>query len=103
MDPAAGVGIRSRSQRLHHQTEQEGEEDWLSSPLSPAVFRDGKFIVLDELTLNEAKTKNFVNVMKNLNVAKALVVLNENNENVMRSARNVADVKTCSRKHHQRI
>ena len=57
--------------------------------------QDGKFLVLDELTLNEAKTKNFVNVMKNLNVAKALVVLNENNENVMRSARNVADVKTA--------
>ena len=36
-----------------------------------------------------------MNVMKNLNVAKALVVLNENNENVMRSARNVADVKTA--------
>ena len=65
----------------------------LKSALTSRV-QDGKFIVLDELTLNEAKTKNFVNVMKNLNVAKALVVLNENNENVMRSARNVADVKT---------
>ena len=66
----------------------------LKSALTSRV-QDGKFIVLDELTLNEAKTKNFVNVMKNLNVAKALVVLNENNENVMRSARNVADVKTA--------
>ena len=66
----------------------------LKSALTSRV-QGGKFIVLDELTLNEAKTKNFVNVMKNLNVAKALVVLNENNENVMRSARNVADVKTA--------
>ena len=66
----------------------------LKSALTSRV-QDGKFIVLDELTLNEAKTKNFVNVMKNLNVAKALVVLNENNENVMKSARNVADVKTA--------
>ena len=49
----------------------------LKSALTSRV-QDGKFIVLDELTLNEAKTKNFVNVMKNLNVAKALVVLNEN-------------------------
>ena len=57
--------------------------------------QEGKCIVLDELTLNEIKTKNFVNVMKNLNVAKALVVLGENNENVVRSARNVADVKTA--------
>ena len=66
----------------------------LKSALTSRV-QGGKFIVLDVLTLNEAKTKNFVNVMKNLNVAKALVVLNENNENVMRSARNVADVKTA--------
>ena len=66
----------------------------LKSALTSRV-QVGKFIVLDELTLNEAKTKNFVTVMKNLNVAKALVVLNENNENVMRSARNVADVKTA--------
>ena len=66
----------------------------LKSALTSRV-QEGKFIVLDELTLNEIKTKNFVNVMKNLNVAKALVVLDENNENVVRSARNVADVKTA--------
>ena len=66
----------------------------LKSALTSRV-QDGKFIVLDELTLNEAKTKNFVNVMKNLNVAKALVVLGENNENVVKSAKNVADVKTA--------
>ena len=66
----------------------------LKSALTSRV-QEGKFIVLDELTLNEIKTKNFVNVMKNLNVAKALVVLGENNENVVRSARNVADVKTA--------
>ena len=66
----------------------------LKSALTSRV-QEGKFIVLDELTLNEIKTKNFVNVMKYLNVAKALVVLGENNENVVRSARNVADVKTA--------
>ena len=66
----------------------------LKSALTSRV-QEGKFIVLDELTLNEIETKNFVNVMKNLNVAKALVVLGENNENVVRSARNVADVKTA--------
>ena len=54
----------------------------LKSALTSRV-QEGKFIVLDELTLNEIKTKNFVNVMKNLNVAKALVVLGENNENVV--------------------
>lgn len=66
----------------------------LKSALTSRV-QENKFIVLDELSLNEIKTKNFVNVMKNLNVAKALVVLGENNENVVKSARNVADVKTA--------
>ena len=37
----------------------------LKSALTSRV-QEGKFIVLDELTLNEIKTKNFVNVMKNL-------------------------------------
>ena len=66
----------------------------LKSALTSRV-QENKFIVLDELSLNEIKTKNFVNVMKNLNVAKALVVLGENNENVVKSAKNVADVKTA--------
>lgn len=66
----------------------------LKSALTSRV-QENKFIVLDELSLSEIKTKNFVNVMKNLNVAKALVVLGENNENVVKSARNVADVKTA--------
>ena len=66
----------------------------LKSALTSRV-QENKFIVLDELTLNEIKTKNFVNVMKNLNVAKALVVLGENSENVVKSAKNVADVKTA--------
>ena len=66
----------------------------LKSALTSRV-QENKFIVLDELSLSEIKTKNFVNVMKNLNVAKALVVLGENNENVVKSAKNVADVKTA--------
>ena len=38
---------------------------------------ENKFIVLDELKLDEIKTKKFVEVMKNLKVEKALVVLKE--------------------------
>ena len=41
------------------------------------------------------KTKNFQNVMNNLNVKKALVVLGDKNENAVLSARNIPTVKTA--------
>lgn len=53
-----------------------------------------KFIVLDELKLDEIKTKKFVEVLNNLEVAKALVVTKDNDPNVILSARNIPDVKT---------
>ena len=53
-----------------------------------------KLIVLDELKLNEIKTKEFAKVMKNLEVEKALVVVKDNDANVFASARNIPTVKT---------
>ena len=41
------------------------------------------------------KTKNFANILKNLDVSKALVVLEDDNKNAELSARNIADVKTA--------
>ena len=54
----------------------------------------GKFIVVDELKFDEIKTKNFKNVMNNLKVSKALVVLADNDQNTVLSARNIPEVKT---------
>ena len=59
-----------------------------------ARVQDEKLMVLDALKLDEIKTKNFVNIMKNLKVEKALVVLGDMDTNVIRSAANVADIKT---------
>ena len=66
----------------------------LKSALTSRVV-ENKFIVLDELKLDEIKTKKFVEVMNNLNVNKALVVLNEMDANVIASAKNVPTVKTA--------
>ena len=44
--------------------------------------------------LDEIKTKKFVEVLKNLNVEKALVVLNDMDEKVIASAANIPTVKT---------
>ena len=66
----------------------------LKSALTSRVL-ENKFIVLDELKLDAIKTKNFVAVLNNLKVNKALVVVEDKNENVVKSAKNVADVKTA--------
>ncbi len=60
-----------------------------------AKVNDKKFIVVDELKFDTIKTKNMVAVLKNLNANKALVVLNENDTNVIKSANNIPDVKTA--------
>ena len=66
----------------------------LKSALTSRV-QENKFIVVDELKLDEIKTKKFVAVMNNLKAEKALVVLNEKNDNVIKSANNVPTVKTA--------
>ena len=66
----------------------------LKSVLTSKVA-DGKFVVVDELKLDEIKTKKFVEIMKNLKVEKALVVLDDMNENVIASAANIPTVKTA--------
>ena len=67
----------------------------LKSALTSRV-NDNKFIVVDEIKFDEVKTKNFQNMMNNLKVAKALVVLEEGSENAALSARNIPTVQTAS-------
>ncbi len=66
----------------------------LKSALTSRV-EENKFIVVDEIKFDEIKTKNFANILKNLDVSKALVVLEDGNTNAEISARNIADVKTA--------
>ena len=66
----------------------------LKSALTSRV-QENKLIVVDELKFDEIKTKNFANILKNLDVSKALVVLEDDNKNAELSARNIADVKTA--------
>ena len=66
----------------------------LKSALTSRV-QENKLIVIDELKFDEIKTKNFKAVMDNLKVAKAYVVLNDNDEKVVMSARNLPNVQTA--------
>ncbi len=66
----------------------------LKSALTSKV-QSSRLIVLDELTLDEIKTKKIVELVNNLHAEKALIVLKEKDDKVMLSARNVPDVETA--------
>ncbi len=66
----------------------------LQSALTSRVA-ENKLVVLDELKFDEIKTKKFVGVMNSLKLRKALVVLNDMDMNVIKSASNVPWVKTA--------
>ena len=66
----------------------------LKSALTLKV-QENKFIVVDAIKLDEIKTKKFADALNSLNVKKALVVLNDNDLNVVMSAKNIPTVKTA--------
>ena len=67
----------------------------LKSVLSAKVA-DKEIIVLDELKFAEPKTKEMVKVLENIKAdKKALIVMDEKDENVVRSASNIQGVRTA--------
>lgn len=66
----------------------------LKSALTDRV-NENKFIVVDDIKFEAPKTKDFVKMMNNLNVSKALVVLKDNDVNTVMSAKNIPTVKTA--------
>lgn len=67
----------------------------MKSALTSKV-QEEKLIVLDELKMDEIKTKKFVEIMNNLKAVKAFVVTRDVEENVIRSANNIPTVKTAT-------
>ena len=65
----------------------------LKSALTNCV-KDNNLVVIDEIKLSEIKTKNFKKILDNLKLNKSLVVLDNNDKNVVCSARNIPSVKT---------
>jgi len=56
-------------------------------------LNDEKIIVLDQFELQDIKTKAFVDVMQTLNLKNALIITDKDNEKLIKSSRNVPDVK----------
>jgi len=57
---------------------------------------EGKIIILEDLVLESAKTKEMAKVLENIKCGKALIVMDGSNTNAMLSARNIPNVKTAS-------
>ena len=67
----------------------------LKSALTSKV-QENKLVVVDSLALAEAKTKEMQKVLTNLKAEKALVVTADDDQKVVLSARNIADVQTAT-------
>ncbi|MBQ2662491.1 MAG: 50S ribosomal protein L4 [Clostridia bacterium] len=65
----------------------------MKSALSSKVA-DNQIVVFDALNISEAKTREMVKVLSNVDVKKALIVLPEKNDTVERAASNIPGVKT---------
>ncbi|MBQ9537925.1 MAG: 50S ribosomal protein L4 [Treponema sp.] len=81
---------RDYSQKLNKKEKRAA----LKSALTTRVG-ENKLVVLDSLKFDEIKTKKFAEMMKNLQLDKALVVINDNDKNVICSAKNIPTVKTA--------
>ena len=80
---------RDYSQKMNKKEKRAAIRSALTSRVN-----EQKLIVVDELKLDEIKTKEFAKVMKNLEVEKALVVMKDKDLNVVASAKNIPTVKT---------
>lgn len=89
---ALGPKPRSYSYRVNKKEKQLAIKSLLSSKVL-----ENDLVVVDKFDFKEIKTKQMAEAMKNLKVEdKALVVLSASNENVQKSARNLANVRTSS-------
>ena len=89
-----GVALGPKPRSYRYSMNKKAKRGAMKSAFSVKV-QEGKFIVLDALTFEQAKTKNMVAVLNALNVAdKSLVVLPAPDVNVVRSAKNIPGVKT---------
>lgn len=80
---------RDYSRKMNRKERRIALKSVLTSKLN-----ESKLIVLDELKLENIKTQEMKKVLDNINVSKALIVINDNDKNVELSARNIPGVKT---------
>ena len=93
--PGGGLVFAPKPRDYSFKMNKKEKRIALLSALSSKVA-ESKIVVLDEFKLDEIKTKKFVEVMNNLKVENALVVLEGENKNVVLSGRNLPSVKVTA-------
>ncbi len=54
-----------------------------------ARLQEGNLVVLDDITMDAIKTKDFVGIMNTLDIDNCLIVIDGSNDNLEKSSRNV--------------
>ena len=91
-----GIALGPKPRSYKYRINKKEKQLAIKSLLSSKVL-ENDLVVVDKFDFKEIKTKQMVNAMNNLKVEdKALVVIPEKNENVQKSARNLANVRTSS-------
>jgi large subunit ribosomal protein L4 len=89
-----GVALGPKPRDFGYQVNKKVKRAAMKSALSSKVT-DEKFIVVDEITFPEIKTKNVVSMLRNLNAdGKLLLVLANNDNTAYMSAKNIAGLNT---------
>ncbi len=89
-----GIALGPKPRKYHFALNKKLRRVALLSALSSKAA-EGTIVVLDQLKLDEIKTKAMIGVLKAVGAeGKALVVMPEVDLNVVKSARNIPDVKT---------
>ena len=89
-----GIALGPKPRDYRYTLNKKVKKLAMKSALSSKVNAN-EIIVLDELVLDEIKTKKISTMLKNLKVeSKALIVTNEKNDNVVKSAKNIQGVAT---------
>ncbi len=83
-----GPSQRSYSHKIPKKVRQKALKMALSSKLEA-----NELFVIDDLKLDQIKTKEFAKILKDLNLKKTLVVFDNDDQNVILSARNIPNVK----------
>ena len=88
-----GIALGPKPRSYKYAIPKKMRRQALRSVLTSKV-QEGNLVVVDKMELKEMKTKEMVNVLNNLKVNKALIVLEDKNLNVQASSRNIENVKT---------
>ena len=91
-----GIALGPKPRSYKYRVNKKEKRLAIKSLLSSKVLEEN-LVVVDKFNFKEIKTKQMADAMKNLKVAeKALIILEDKNEVVQKSARNLADVRTIS-------